>query len=115
VGGARDGFERRLTELVPDVTLTVAGEDRIPQTAHVRVPGVAADTLLIRLDEAGVAASAGSACSSGAVRSSHVLRAMGMDGAQAAECVRFSFGWPHRPGDGPAAAEEVAAVIGELR
>jgi cysteine desulfurase len=115
VGGARDGFERRLTELVPDVTLTVAGEDRIPQIAHVRVPGVTADTLLIRLDEAGVAASAGSACSSGAIRSSHVLRAMGIDGAAAAECVRFSFGWPHRLADGPAAAEEVAAVIGELR
>ncbi len=115
VGGARDGFERRLAELVPDVVLTVTGEDRIPQIAHVRIPGVAADTLLVRLDEAGVAASAGSACSSGAVRSSHVLRAMGMAGAEAAECVRFSFGWPDRPADGPAAAEEVAAVIGALR
>ena len=115
VGGARDGFERRLAELVPDAVLTVTGEDRIPQTAHVRIPGVAADTLLVRLDEAGVAASAGSACSSGAVRSSHVLQAMGMAGAEAAECVRFSFGWPDRPADGPAAAEEVAAVIGALR
>ena len=38
-----------------------------------------------------------------------------MAGAEAAECVRFSFGWTHRPADGPAVAEAVAEVIGALR
>ena len=115
VGAARDGFERRLIELVPDVVPTVPGEDRLPQISHLRVPGIPADTLLVRLDQAGIAASAGSACSSGATRPSHVLTAMGMPRDHAAECVRFSFGWPDRPQDGIAAAEAVAAVVGTLR
>ena len=115
VGGARDGFERRLGDVVPDVVVTLAGEDRIPGISHLRVPGVPADTLLVRLDRAGIAASAGSACSSGAVRTSHVLTAMGMPPAAAGECVRFSFGWTHRREDGPVVADAVAEVIGALR
>ncbi len=115
VGTARRRFEERLRDRVPDVVFTVAAEDRLPQISHLRVPGVTAETLLVRLDRAGIAASAGSACSSGATRVSHVLEAMGMARGDAAECVRFSFGWPHRAEDGTAAADAVAAVIGVLR
>lgn len=115
VGAARDGFERRLLELVPDVVVNGPLDDRLPQHSHLRFPGVSAETLLIRLDQSGVAASAGSACHSGAVTTSHVLAAMGMSREAASQCIRFSFGWNHRAQDGPAAAEAVAGVLAGLR
>lgn len=115
VGAARDAFEARLCRRVPDLEVNAPREARLPQHSHVRIPGVAAETLLIRLDQAGVAAAAGSACHSGALEMSHVLAAMGMTEETAAECVRFSFGWPNRPEDGSTAADTVADVVGDLR
>ncbi|MCP3974516.1 MAG: cysteine desulfurase NifS, partial [bacterium] len=63
----------------------------------------------------GVAASAGSACQSGAIEVSHVLAAMRAGNATASESVRFSFGWVNDVADGEDAAKRVAAVVGELR
>ena len=74
-----------------------------------------AETLLIRLDQEGVSAAAGSACSSGAVTISHVLAAMGMSRQDASECVRFTFGWSSDRADGATAASLVAKIVGELR
>lgn len=66
---------------------------RIPTIASYRMPGVSSAAQLIRLDMAGFAVSAGSACSSGSMRPSHVLAAMGYSPEAAAEVVRVSFGW----------------------
>lgn len=66
--------------------------DRIPTIASYRMPGVAANAQLIQFDMAGIAVSAGSACSSGSLKPSHVLTAMGWSEADAAEVVRVSFG-----------------------
>ncbi len=85
------------------------------QHSHFRIPGIDAETLLIRLDGIGVGASAGSACQSGAVDASHVLEAMGFDAAEAAEGVRVTFGWTSQVGDGPLAAAAVADVVAALR
>jgi cysteine desulfurase len=115
VGAARDAFEGRLTELVSGVVVNAPPESRLPQHSHVRISGVSAETLLIRLDQAGVAAAAGSACHSGAIDVSHVLAAMGMSEREAAECVRFTFGWVNEPEDGPRAAEVAARLVAELR
>ena len=65
---------------------------RHPAIASYRLPGVAAATQLIRLDLAGIAVSAGSACSSGSMKPSHVLLAMGWSEAAAREVIRVSFG-----------------------
>lgn len=65
---------------------------RHPAIASYRLPGVAATTQLIRLDMAGIAVSAGSACASGSMKPSHVLRAMGWDEARTREVIRVSFG-----------------------
>jgi cysteine desulfurase len=65
---------------------------RIPTIGAYRMPGVASDAQLIQFDMAGVAVSAGSACSSGSLKRSHVLAAMGWDKAAAREVVRVSFG-----------------------
>ncbi len=65
---------------------------RIPAIASYRMPGVSARAQLIQFDMAGISVSAGSACSSGSLKASHVLTAMGWDDAAAAEVVRVSFG-----------------------
>ena len=109
VAPERDAFEDRLSELVGAVP-TITGE-RLPQHAHLRFPNKSNETMLIQLDQAGVAGSAGSACQSGAVTPSHVLTAMGLSASEAAECLRFSFGWTTEPGDGIKAAELVAGVL----
>jgi cysteine desulfurase len=66
---------------------------RLPNTSAFVVPGMAAETLLIALDLEGVALSSGSACSSGKVRPSHVLAAMGVTPDLARCALRMSFGW----------------------
>ncbi|MEE8331458.1 MAG: cysteine desulfurase family protein [Acidimicrobiia bacterium] len=108
VGAIRNEFEEALAEGLPDVRFTSPQEDRLVQHSHFRIPGVDAETLLIRLDAGGVAAAAGSACHSGALEVSHVLSAMGMSDEAASESVRISFGWTNRPEDAAAAA---AAIV----
>ena len=115
VAGERDTFEQTLAGLIPDVTFTGAGAPRMVQTSHVRIPGIRNEVLLVRLDMAGVAASAASACQSGAASVSHVLEAMGMTPAGARECLRFSFGWSTPQGEGAAAARVVAREVEALR
>jgi len=66
---------------------------RIATIAAYRLPGRSAAAQLMRLDSAGFAVSAGSACSSGTLKTSHVLSAMGMDAKAASEVIRVSFGW----------------------
>lgn len=112
---ARGAFERHLSAEISDIVFTLRNVDRLVQHSHLRIPGVDAETLLVRLDRLGVAASAGAACHSGAISPSHVLTAMGMAPGAAAECVRFSFGWDTRHEDGVAAAQQVVAAVGALR
>ncbi len=73
--------------------IVAATSPRIPTIAAYRMPGVSSAAQLIRFDMAGFAVSAGSACSSGSMRPSHVLAAMGYSPEAAAEVVRVSFGW----------------------
>jgi cysteine desulfurase len=112
VSEARRRFESRLGAIGAIPTVTTG---RLVQHCHVRIPGVRAESLLVRLDRAGVAASAGSACQSGAVAISHVLEAMGMAPAEAAECVRFTFGWTTTIAEAEAAAGLVIAEVEALR
>ena len=68
------------------------GSPRLATIASYRMPGVASSAQLIQFDMAGIAVSAGSACSSGSLKPSQVLAAMGWGEAEAAEVVRVSFG-----------------------
>ena len=72
--------------------VVAAASPRIPTIGAYRMPGVASNVQLIQFDLAGVAVSAGSACSSGSLKPSHVLTAMGWDRASAEQVVRVSFG-----------------------
>jgi len=111
VGEARRRFETRLLDAVEGLEINAPLSGRLIQHSHIRIPGVRNDTVLIRLDREGVAASAGSACQSGAADVSHVLKAMGFSGTRARECLRFSFGWTTTPDDGDAAAVAVLDAI----
>ncbi len=115
VSDARARFEKGVADAFPDMAVTAGDSDRLVQHSHLRIPGVDAETLLVRLDGLGVAAAAGSACHSGAIEVSHVLGAMGLDEASARESVRFTFGWTTRPEDGDAAASAVIEAAEAIR
>jgi cysteine desulfurase len=80
-----------------DAELVAYGRARIPTIGAYRMPGVAAAVQLIRFDGVGISVSAGSACSSGSLRTSHVLAAMGVEGAS--EVIRVSIGFETRESD----------------
>lgn len=89
----RDEMEARALKAVPDARVMGAGAPRVGNTSSLALPGVPGETQVMALDLAGVAVSAGSACSSGKVAPSHVLAAMG-EGADTAACaIRVSLGW----------------------
>ena len=115
VGAAREGFETRLREAFPDVEVNAPVDARLVQHTHVRIPGMRNETALVRLDQAGISASAASACQSGAATVSHVLTAMGMSADDARQCLRFSFGWPTLVADGEMAAALVVETLEDLR
>jgi cysteine desulfurase len=79
--------------MAPGVRIHGFTVPRLPNTTNAAFPGVSGETLVIALDLAGFAVSTGSACASGAVMPSHVMRAMGFDDAEARGAVRFSLGW----------------------
>jgi cysteine desulfurase len=114
VGAARNAFEQRLVAEVPGLTVNGPSDQRLVQHSHLGFPGHTSETLLIRFDQSGLAAAAGSACQSGAVEVSHVLAAMGMAEVEAAAAVRFSFGWTTVPEDAELAAKIVLGVLGDL-
>ncbi|MGH6749115.1 MAG: cysteine desulfurase family protein [Methyloceanibacter sp.] len=88
----RDRLEAGALAIAPDAVIVSRSVDRLPNTSCIAVPGAKAETLVIGLDLAGVAVSAGSACSSGKVEASHVLRAMGMPPELAQGAIRVSLG-----------------------
>jgi cysteine desulfurase len=95
--------------------VVAAAASRIPTIAAYRMPGVASAAQLIRFDGGGIAVSAGSACSSGSLKPSHVLEAIGWDPRAAREVVRVSFGWNTRAEDVRRFAEAWTAIAGEAR
>jgi cysteine desulfurase len=115
VGSIRDDFEKRIVAGVPDLVVNTPERMRSPHHLNVRFPGVRNETLLMRLDRAGVAASAGSACQSGASEVSHVLEAMGLSAEKARESIRFSFGWDSTVDEAIEAADIVVGLVGGLR
>jgi cysteine desulfurase len=88
----RERLEAGLREITAETVIFGAAAERLPNTTLFAVPGQKAETALIALDLAGIAASSGSACSSGKVTASHVLKAMGVAPGLAAGAVRLSLG-----------------------
>ena len=88
----RDRLEAEILAAVPGTAVNGAREPRVPNTTNVSFDRVEAESLLIALDLEGIAVSTGSACSSGTLEPSHVLKAMGFNAHRAQNSIRFSLG-----------------------
>jgi cysteine desulfurase len=92
LGKMRDALEEKLLSVLPDVKIAGQGAPRVGNTTQLIWPHQSAEQQLIALDLAGIAISSGSACSSGSIQPSHVLRAMGVSDALARCAIRVSTG-----------------------
>lgn len=92
VAAARDKLEAMVADAAPEAIFVGQGADRLPNTSCFATPGWKGETQVMAMDLAGFAISAGSACSSGKVKESRVLRAMGHDEATARSAIRVSLG-----------------------
>ena len=111
----RDRFLAAVTELIPGVAVNNHPENCLPHIAHISIPGLEGEPMLLGLDFKGVCASSGSACSSASVEPSHVLLGMGMSHELAAGSLRFSFGKDSREEDVEYAVNALAEVVSQLR
>ncbi len=111
----RDRLESGILALFPDAQLNGHPENRLPTTANISFPGLEADSLLLNLDLAGIAASSGSACSSGTLKSSPVLAAMGVEPPLARGSVRFSLGRENSESDVDFVLDVLPGIIERLR
>ena len=111
----RDELAARLRAAVTELVVNAAGGERAPHVLSIAVPGADSEALLMHLDLAGVAASSGSACSTGAVEPSHVLVAMGVPRELALGAVRLSLGHGTTAEDVARAAEVMPGVVAKVR
>jgi cysteine desulfurase len=92
LAGLRDRLESGILEAVPGTAVNGGGSPRVPNTSNISFDRVEAESLLIALDLEGIAVSTGSACSSGTLEPSHVLKAMGYPVHRTQNSLRFSLG-----------------------
>ncbi len=111
----RDRLEQGILASVPRTAVNGAASLRIPNTTNISFDGVEAESLLIALDLEGVAVSTGSACSSGTLEPSHVLRAMGLSPHRAQNSIRFSLGAGNTADQVDRVIELLPRVVDKLR
>ena len=111
----RDRLGDGLLATVTGTSETGRRQDRVAGILHLRFSGVESESLVLLLDEAGVAVSAGAACSSGAVEVSHVLSSMGFGPAEASSGIRFSLGSTTSDTEIDLALAVVPGIVEQLR
>jgi cysteine desulfurase len=111
----RDRLERGVLSNIEGTQVNGAATPRVPNTTNISFDGVEAEALLIALDLEGVAVSTGSACSSGTLEPSHVLRAMGLPAHRAQNSIRFSLGQGNEQNEVDALLTKLPAIVGKLR
>ena len=115
VRAMRDRFEAAILAAVPGTTVNGANAPRLCNTSNLSFAGIESQAALILFDRSGVCCSAGSACRTGAVDASHVLKAMHLNEERARGAVRFSFGRFNSDEDVTMAVETVPKVVSKLR
>ncbi len=115
LGALRDELSERLQATIPDLVVHGAGAPRAPHVLNIGVPGTDSEAMLMHLDLAGIAASAGSACSTGAVEPSHVLTAMGVPCELALGSLRLSLGHETTDEDIARVVEVFPGVVAKVR
>jgi len=111
----RDYLSRQIIQEIPQVTLNGHPETRLPNNIHLTFLGVNGEDLLIKLDENGIAASTGSACSVQIQKASHVLQAMGFSHEQITGSLRLTIGISNNLEEMDKTVEILKSVVKELR
>jgi len=115
IAALRDRLERGILDSVAGTAVNGALDPRVPNTTNISFDGIEAESLLIALDLEGFAVSTGSACSSGTLEPSHVLRAMGLPTHRTQNSIRFSLGAGNDEAQVDALLAKLPAVVGKLR
>jgi cysteine desulfurase len=115
VRALRDGLEDGILGAIPGTSRNGAKEPRLPNTTNLAFEGVEAEGILMLLDQAGICASSGTACTTGSLDPSHVLTAMGCTAARARSSIRFSLGIYNTDGEVEYALKHLPGIIAKLR
>ncbi len=115
IGALRDRLEEGIVRAVPGTVINGTRELRVPNTTNISFDRVEAESLLIGLDLEGVAVSTGSACSSGTLEPSHVLKAMGFPPHRTQNSIRFSLGTGNTEADVDRVIGVLPAIVDKLR
>jgi cysteine desulfurase len=115
VAALRDRLEAAVLRDVPGTAINGALDLRVPNTTNISFDRVEAESLLIALDLEGIAVSTGSACSSGTLEPSHVLRAMGFPPHRTQNSLRFSLGMFSTDADVDRVVAVLPGLVGKLR
>ena len=115
IAALRDRLERGVLENVADTAVNGDRDARVPNTTNISFDGIEAESLLIALDLEGIAVSTGSACSSGTLEPSHVLRAMGLPTHRTQNSIRISLGQGNTDGEVDYFLSKLPGVVSKLR
>jgi cysteine desulfurase len=115
VKALRDEFENGVLENIPDVQINGDRKNRLPNTTSLAFDGIESEAVLMLLDQAHICCSAGSACTTGSLHPSHVLKAMGFSTERARGSLRFSFSRFNHKLDVERALHVLPEVIAKLR
>ena len=115
VNSLRDKLEAGISDTVPQVRLNGVKSDRLPNTSNISFEHVEGESILLLMSQAGIAASSGSACTSGSLEPSHVLTAMGVPSATAQGSVRFSLSKYNTEEEVKYVIEKIPPIIERLR
>jgi cysteine desulfurase len=115
VRGLRDRFESGILERIADVRVNGDIARRLPNTSSLSFAGIDAEGILMLLDKKGICCSSGSACTTGSLAPSHVLKAMGLSDDRARGTLRFSFSRFNSEDDVHRALEAVTAAVEKMR
>lgn len=111
----RDRLEHHILENIPNTLLNGSRENRLPNTLSVSFEYVEGESILLMLDQLGICASSGSACTSGTLEPSHVLRALGVPFTAAHGSIRFSLSTDNTQEEIDYVCEQMPQLIARLR
>jgi cysteine desulfurase len=115
VRALRDRFEQELIARIPGIQINGDPVNRLPNTSNLAFDAIDSEAVLLLLDQHGICCSSGSACTTGSIHASHVLKAMGFSDDRARASLRFSFGRFNTAPEVDRALEIIPQVIAKLR
>ncbi|MBL7154421.1 MAG: cysteine desulfurase NifS [Phycisphaerae bacterium] len=115
VEGLRDKLEKAILQSCPDCRINGDPQNRLPNTTNISFEYIEGEAILLMLDKYGICASSGSACTSGSLEPSHVLRAMGVPFTAAHGSIRFSLSRYNSEKEIDYAIEKMPKIVNQLR